>query len=386
MMGTRPYRKGSGVRAIILVLLSAIPLSTAARDTNDITGSARNASRGQAAVGDRVILIRLDRGMEEESQARTGQRGAFRLHVRHPGKAYLVRVVHEGVSYDQRAFAGDDLSIQVFDAAPRVPRVSASIEILRAGTNGNLLHVSDMYELKNESSPPVTQTGGQTFEVYVPANAKMDSVLAAGPAKIGVLIPANPVPGEPGHYTVSFPLRPGETKFAFNYDVPYEGHAAFETRLAYPLEQLAIMIPPSMKFSSRSPAFRLLPTGRSDYQVRTANQLKAGEGPGFQVSGTGVLPALGDQAKSQAGTRPPLTTPRPTAPDSGRPVLSSFGRIDPQLQQTYSHSQSLVLGGLTAVLLGVCALLVWRARKTRRTYAIKTTAPRTEGVEGLGPF
>jgi hypothetical protein len=385
MMGTRPYRKGSGVRAIILVLLSAIPLSTAARDANDITGSARNESRGQAAVGDRVILIRLDRGMQEESQARTGQRGAFRLHVRHAGKGYLVRVVHEGVSYDQRAYAGDDLSIQVFDAAPRVPRVSASIEILRAGTNGNLLHVSDMYELKNESSPPVTQTGGQTFEVYVPANAKMDSVLAAGPAKIGVLIPANPVPGEPGHYTVSFPLRPGETEFAFNYDLPYKGQAVFETRLAYPLEQLAIMIPPSMKFSSRSPAFRLLTTGRSDYQVQTANQLKAGEGPGFEVSGAGVLPALGDQAKSQAGTLP-LTIPRPPAPDSDRALWSSFGRVDPQLQQTYSHSQSLVLGGLTAVLLGVCALLVWRARKTRRTYAARTTVPRAEGAQGLGPF
>jgi len=193
-----------------------------------------------------------------------GQRGAFRLHVRHPGKAYLVRVLHEGVSYDQRAFAGDDLSIQVFDAAP-------------------------------------------------------------------------------------------------------------------------IMIPPSMKFSSRSPAFRLLPTGRSDYQVQTANQLKAGEGPGFQVSGAGVLPALGDQAKSQAGTLP-LTIPRPPAPDSDRALWSSFGRVDPQLQQTYSHSQSLVLGGLTAVLLGVCALLVWRARRTRRTYAARTTVPRAEGAQGLGPF
>jgi hypothetical protein len=292
-------------------------------------------------------------------------------------------VVHEAVSYDQRAYAGDDLSIQVFDAAPRVPRVSASIEILRAGTKGNLLHVTDMYELKNESSPPVTEAGGQTFEVYVPANAKMDSVLAAGPAKIAVLIPANPVPGEPGHYTVSFPLRPGETKFAFNYDLPYEGHAVFETRLAYPLQQLAVMIPPSMKFSSRSSAFALLPTGRSDYQVQAANQLKAGEGPGFEVSGTGVLPPFGDQTKSQAGT---LTTPRPTTPDSDRALWSSFGHVDPQLQQTYSRSQSLVLGGLTAVLLGVCALLVWRARKTRRTYAVKATAPRAEGAEGLGPF
>jgi hypothetical protein len=366
MIGTRPYRKGSGVRVTLLVLLSAIPLSTAARDANDITGSARNESRGRAAVGDRVILIRLDRGMEEESQARTGQRGAFRLHVRHAGKPYLVRVVHEGVSYDQRAHAGDDLSIQVFDAAPRVARVSASIEILRAGTNGNLLHVSDMYELKNESSPPVTQAGGETFEVYVPANAKMDSVLAAGPAKIGVLIPANPVPGAPGRYTVSFPLRPGETKFAFNYDLPYEGHAVFETRLAYPLQQLAVMIPPSMKFSSRSSAFALLPTGRSDYQVQTANQLKAGEGPAFEVSGTGVLPPLGGQAKSQAGTLP-LTTPRPTAADPDRAVWSSFGGVDLRLQQAYARSQSLVLGGLTAVLLGACVLLVWRARKTRRS-------------------
>src|SRR5580704_16961307 len=161
MTGTRPYRKGSGVRVTIIALLSAVPFSTAARDANDITGSARNESRGQAAVGDRVILIRLDRGMEEEAQARTGQRGAFRLRVRHAGKAYLVRVVHEGVSYDQRAYAGDDLSIEVFDAAPRVPRVSASIEILRAGTKGTLLHVTDMYELKNESSPPVTQAGGR---------------------------------------------------------------------------------------------------------------------------------------------------------------------------------------------------------------------------------
>lgn len=385
MIRTRRYRKGSGVRVTTLVLLSVVPFSTAARDANDITGSARNGSRGRAAVGDRVILLRLDRGMEEESQATTGRRGAFRLHVRHAGKAYLVRVVHEGVSYDQRAHAGDDLSIQVFDALPRVPLVSGSIEILRAGTNGNLLHVSDMYELRNESSPPVTQAGGHTFEVYVPANAKMDSVLAAGPTKIGVLIPANPTPGEPGHYTVSFPLRPGETKFAFNYDLPYKGHAVFETRLAYPVQQLAIMIPPSMKFSSHSSAFALLPTGRSDYQVQTANQLKAGEGPGFEVSGTGVLPPLGDQAKSQAGTLP-LTTPRPTAPDSDRALWSSFGRVDPQLRQTYSRSQSLVLVGLTAVLLGVCGLLVWRARKTRRTCAAKTTTPRTEGADGLGPF
>jgi len=70
-----------------------------------------------------------------------------------------------------------------------------------------LLHVSDMVEIKNESSPPLTEAGERTFEVYLPANAKIDSVLAAGPGEMGVMISAVPVPDEPGHYAVNFPLR-----------------------------------------------------------------------------------------------------------------------------------------------------------------------------------
>lgn len=166
----------------------------------------------------------------------------------------------------------------MFDAATHVRGITGTIEILRTGTNGKLLHVSDMVEINNASSPPLTQVGERTFEVYLPANAKIDSVLAAGPVKIGVMISPVPVPGEPGHYTVNFPLRPGTTKFAFNYDLPYRGHAAFQTRLAYPLQRLAVMIPPTMKFSSRTPAFGILTTGNSRYQVRAANQLKAGKG------------------------------------------------------------------------------------------------------------
>jgi hypothetical protein len=369
MIGTCRYRKGCGRRSTLLVLTTAAFLSTAALGASDITGSARNESVGRPAVGDTVILIRLDRGMREEARAKTGPEGAFAFHMRQAGKPYLVRVVHDGVAYDQRASAGDNLSILVFDSAPQVPRVRASIEILRAETNGNLLHVSNLVELKNESSPPVTQAGGQTFEVYLPGNAKLDSVLAAGPAKIGVLILADPVPGEAGHYTVSYPLRPGETKFAFNYDLPYDGRAVFQTRLACPVEQLAVMIPPSMKFSSRSSAFRFLSTGRNDYQVQIANQLEAGEGPGFEISGTGALPPLGDQATSPARSLS-WAAAKPIVPTPDRAVLPSFVRVDARPEQTQSLSQLRVFIGLTAVLLLACAFLVWRAQKTHRNSAV----------------
>src|SRR5882762_4902647 len=118
------------------------------------------------------------------------------------------------------------------------------------------------------------------------------------------------------------------------------------------------MIPPTMRFSSRSSAFEILATGDSRYQVQAANQLKEGEGPEFEVFGTGALPPLGDPAKTQARSQSPLPT-NPTRSAPARASLPFLASIDSRLQQTQPSSQSLVLGGLTAALLAVCALLVW---------------------------
>ena len=364
------------MRGFLAALALLVCLSTAARGANNITGSVRNQSRGEPAAADEVFLLRPDGGMQEEARAKTDSHGAFTLNAQHPDKPYLVRVFHQGVSYDQQASAGQALSIQVFDAATHVQGITGTIEILRTGTVGNLLHVSDMVEIKNESSPPLTQVGERAFEMYLPPNAKIDSVLAAGPGKMSVIISAALEPGEPGHYAVNFPLRPGATKFAFNYDLPYRGHAAFQTRHAYPLQQMAIMIPLAMKFSSRSPAFRILSIGNSRYQVQTANQLQAGEGPGFEVSGTGALPPVEDQDKTPARSQSPAVPNRVvSAPDRG--ALPSLANIDTRLKQTPPPSQSLVLCEVTSVLLAACVLLVWRARKVRSFSAAQTLAPRS---------
>jgi hypothetical protein len=355
-------------------LLSAFAVltfcSTAALGANIITGSVRNQTRGEPAIGDEVLLLRpvLDRGTQEEAHAKTDAHGAFTFNARFPDQPYLVRVVHQGVPYDQRAFAGDAINIQVFDVAPQVSRVTGTIEILRAGTKGNLLHVSDMVEIKNESFPPLTQANEHTFEAYLPSNAKLDSVLAAAPGKIATIISAAAVPGEAGHYTVSFPLQPGATKFAFNYDLPYRGHAAFQTMHPYPLQQFAVMIPRTMKFSSRSSAFETLATGNTDYQVRVITPVKAGKGPPFELSGAGTLPSVPEQAKAQQthAQSPSLSNPAPSVPRTLSPSLPAIA-ARPVLPQ--SSSQSLVLGALTLILLAVCALQIWCAHKARKTTA-----------------
>ncbi len=162
--------------------------------------------------------------------------------------------------------------------------VAGKIAILRIGSVGNSLHVSDMYDIKNDSTPPLTQAGERTFEFYLPAKAVISSILAAGPGAGGsVKIAATPVKKEPGHYTLSFPLRPGETKFVVNYELPYDGHTVLRPRLFYPVQQLAVMFPPSMTFSSHSPSFHPILSDKN-YQVQAANNVAAGEAPAFEIS------------------------------------------------------------------------------------------------------
>jgi hypothetical protein len=364
-------------RGLLAVLAVILCFSTVALGANNITGSVRNQSRGEPAAGDEVILLRLDTGMPEEARAKTDAQGAFILTVQSSDKPYLVRVIHQGVSYDQQAAPGQSLSIGVFDAAPEVRGVTGTIEILRTGTNGKLLHVSDLVEIKNASNPPLTQAGERTFEVYLPAKAKIDSVLAAGPGTLGMTISAAAVSGEPGHFTVNFPLRPGATKFAFNYDLPYYGRVSFHIKHAYPLQQLAVMTPAAMRFSSRSSAFEILKTGNRRYQVHAANELKAGEGPEFEVSGSGDLPPVGEQASSRQRFLSPAS-PNPTQSPPARAILPSLASTNASLKlQTQPTSQSLVLGGVTSVLLASCGLLIWRGRKARTLSAAQTPAPRT---------
>jgi hypothetical protein len=260
-------------------------------------GTVRNGTSGQPAAGDEVILLSVNRSPHEEARTRVDSQGAFTLEIQDPGRPHLVRVMHEGVNYDKQVSAGGEISLEVFDAAAHARGIRGGIEIIRAGviradTRGNSLHVCDMIEIRNQSDPPVTEAGERTFEVYLPGEATLNSVLAAGPENIPASISAAPVRGQPGHYSVGFPLRPGSTKFAFNYDLPYAGHARFRIKEMYPLEQLAVMLPPPMQFTAQSRAFQVLPLGNDRYRVEAAEQVAAGSELEFEISGVGALPEI----------------------------------------------------------------------------------------------
>jgi hypothetical protein len=390
------YSKAFGVRSGIWALLVVLCSSTAALAADSISGTARNQTQGRPAAGDDVILLRLDQGMQEETRAKTDGQGSFTVKVQSPDKPYLVRIVHQGVNYDQQASAGNTVAIDVFDAAPKVQGVNGSIEILRAGTQDNTLHVSDMMEIKNESQPPITQAGERTLEVYLPAKAKLDSVFASGAGKLPVVISASPVPGEAGHYTVSFPLRPGSTQFAFNYNLPYDGRVAFRPRHAYAFRQMAVMIPPTMKFTSNSSAFKPLSVGNPAFKVQAASQLDAGAAPEFELSGSGAVPGLQARSQSQPRTAmPPGTNPGQTAAQPALPPATSSNPQTPVQGGLRGASRAPVppaaassprewwiLGGASILVVGTFAFMVWRARR-RSGAIVKPGSSATPLIEAL---
>ena len=314
-----------GIMFAGMIVFFASPIL--ALSANTITGSVVNGSTGQPAAGEQIVLLRAVNDATEQGHATTDAQGSFSLDVDAPGK-YILRAKHQGVSYDMNVATGDTVKIPVFDTASTVDGLAGVIAVIRVNlARKGLLHISQMYAIRNQSNPSKTLAGGRAFQVYLPPDGTIDSVLAAGPSRIAERISATPVKGEPGHYTINFPLRPGDTNLAVNYDLPYTGRQMFRPRLVYGVKQLAIMFPQSMQFASDSPSFRPI-LNENGYSVEAATSVPAGDGLSFELSGRGVLaPSVSSghvQSAQAANSQAPALLSLPAA------VTSANGERSPK--------------------------------------------------------
>jgi hypothetical protein len=293
-------------RLLLRFLLFVLALSASA-NADPVSGKVRNITISQAAVGDDVILLRLGNGMEEEARAKTDAQGAFTLNPSSPNAQYVVRVIHQGVNYDQTVIGAAPLAIQVFDAVPQIHGLGGTIGIAQLESDGKTLKITEMYDIRNESSPPVTQASPHNYDIVLPEKAVFDSVEAKRGQGVWTKASPNRDPGKPGHYSIDFPFRPGDTLIKFTYHVPYAGVSTFHLKLPYPIKKFAVMHPPSMRFkASRREAFTN-PGQANGFQIETAvQQPLVGDVPPFEISGSGV-------ASSAAATTiaPPLQAPQP---------------------------------------------------------------------------
>lgn len=284
---------------LLSLVLLAMPGSAAGLSANMISGRVVNQTRAKASAGDEVILLRLGEGMQEVQRTRSDAQGNFSFPANVIDAEYIVRVLHQGVNYDQKLVGpSSPLEIVVYDAVPKIAGLAGSMGIAQVESDGANLKVTEMYAISNVSNPPVTQANRRNFQMSLPATATVDAfqVKRAG----GVWVNATPSPlGSKGRYAVDFPLRPGDTLFKFVYHLPYQTGTALKVQLAYPVKTFGVVHPPSIVFkSSRSNAFASpgVIKGLQLEQLVATDMIH--DVPAFVLSGVGTAPSPAQLAQA----------------------------------------------------------------------------------------
>jgi hypothetical protein len=305
---------------ILLVLLVTVTPASAA----DLKGTIFNRTTRKPGIGDEVVLLSFSKeGMNETARALADSRGHFSLPLADQQATHVVRVIHQGVTYHKViAPGGKPLVIEVYDAATQLEGVTAVMDVQRFEATGDTLEVKQLVTMRNESKPPRTLLSDRPFEIHLPADAQVES----GLIQIGSGQPLKQKPirdEQKGHYYFSSPIRPGDTRFAIVYRLPYKGAALIEPRIRNAQERFVVMLPQSMKFEPAAVGvFRPMP-GTSPDNVQGTAPVSVDQAISFRISGTGTLEELeGHRRQAQlnqgekkptpgGGLGPPIEAPDP---------------------------------------------------------------------------
>lgn len=294
------------------MLLAVTPAAFA----QTITGIVTNKTTGKSAPGDDVVLLKLAQGMQELSRTKTDTRGRFKLTIPDDGAGvlHMVRVTHDKANYFRAVQPGtQSVEVEVYTGAPEVESVTLAEDVMQIQTEpGNAsLRVVEHFLVKNDSSPARTLFSDHPFELNLPPGATVEGGAAKGPGAQSMAVQSPLVPlGEPNHYTIIFPIRPGETEFHIWYHVPYKDTFTFRPRPVLATDNLAIMMPKSMSFKPApgTPFTAVTEDVGGQAQAFVARNAVPSEPLEFTVTGAGQLPRDSTTAQGGAANTAPGTS------------------------------------------------------------------------------
>lgn len=365
-------------RSSSLSLAAAVLLSSTALFGATINGTVTNRTVNKPSVGDTVVLLQLTQGMQEAGRTKTDAKGHFTFEFSDPGP-HLIRVEHQKGSYFKNMMPGvSDAEISVYDVAEKVQGISTEADVMRIEGDGSTLKITENYFVRNTSQPPKTQLSEHTYEIYLPPDAIIDSSAAMAPA--GMAVASSPVPlGEKGHYTFAFPIRPNEgengTRFQLSYHLPYNGSYKFTPHLALGADNVAIILPKSMKFEGGSSTPYQPVNDNVQAQTFLARNVSSSQPLEFTVSGTGAMPREAQDAAGQQGGSPDMGGGGAAAGDN-RPGGGLGQPID--TPDPLSKYKWWILGGLS-VILAIAAGFMLRKPAGTQSAAPGTPAPAPAG-------
>jgi hypothetical protein len=342
-----------------------------------IHGTVTNKTNGKASSGDKVTLLSLSAALEEVGTTKTDASGHFTLTT--PTEApYLIKVEHQKGAYFKNVPPGtSQVEITVYDVAAKVEGISTEADVLRIEAENGQLKVTENYFVKNTSSPPRTESNEHGYEVVLPADAVLEGAATVGPSNMPLAATPDPITPK-GHYAFSFPIRPNEgesgTRFQLTYHVPYSGSYKFAPKEMQGTDNLAIMLPKSMKLEpGAGTSFQTVPDN-VEAQTFLMRGVKPGQALEFTVSGTGSMPRESQAGPGAGGAGGPQAGDDTGASGPGGKPGGGLGNpIDtPDPLSKYKY---WILGGLGLVLVAAAAFLLRKPTAAAATVAGVSLAP-----------
>lgn len=292
----------STLQASRWLALAALAIPLAAQAVN-VSGTVTDKTTGRPDEGDPVVLLSLANGMQDVATTKTDAHGHYTLQVP-DSDMHLIRVEHQKATYYAPVPPGTThVDVDVYDVAAKVAGVKTEDDVYQMQTDSQGLHVIESFFVENNSQPARTQFSAHAYDIELPPDAQIDGGQAAGPQ--GMPVSSMPVPsGAKGHYAFVFPIRPGETRFAVSYSLPYSGKFTFTPRESTHTDNLAVMMPNSMTFApAQSSLFQPVHDQSVPAQTYVAKNIAPGQQVSFTVAGTGSMPrSMQDQSGNQSSS------------------------------------------------------------------------------------
>lgn len=309
-------------------LFLLLPLACSAQT---IQGNVQNGTTGKPEPGHQVILFT---SAGEQARATTNENGAFQIDLRAnlaPHSLAILKVIHAGVDYFKTVASGQVTNVRVYDSSRQVSGISGYLSILQFQVKGKLLQVTELHAFNNASSPPVTRSGSDNLVITIPEGAHVDPTTVSAPDGGSSKLPLVWIPGQGGKYSIDFPMKPGLTKYAIRYEVPYAGELMFRRQVQYPMKRIGVIVPESMHFRSLgSKSFRAVVDQPGTHE-QVLDGLGASEGFAFELSGNGALaksfrPLTPGEPSRSNGAKTVMNVPGPRGESLGRSASPSRAR------------------------------------------------------------
>lgn len=208
----RPFRTGSWLLASGSFLFGSVD------------GVVINATTGKPQPSAVVSLVQPGTsGMQTLASVKSDADGKFTINKDYPPGPALLQGLHQGVTYNLMLAPGaptTGLRLNVFDASAKPGTATVAQHMVLLEPTADALLVSETFLVDNKSKLTYQDPVKGSLQFYLPA-------AAGGKAQVTVNAPGGmPIQREaektsqPAVYKISYPAKPGETRFDIAYMLP----------------------------------------------------------------------------------------------------------------------------------------------------------------------